>query len=483
MSFRARMTWLIVLVIAIVVALYGFTVLAQLDRVFHNELDDHLHRDFEQATQSLAYENGQWSWKEAQHYHDEQETVAQRIEIWSLKGDRRYVRHVTDELDTFELAPPVVWDADYRSVPFAGGNARVLTGKYTAVSNSSPSLWYLRVIRTDTPVQAKLRTMLTELLSMYPVALLLAAAGGWWLSGQLLQPIAKLGEAARAIHAGALDQRLPVARDDEIGRLAAIFNTAFCRLEKAFEQLSRFSSDVAHELRTPLTALRNQGELALRNPAAAMDDDTRKLLIAMLDESSRLGRMIDRLLLIARADQGRMAAELTVHRLAPIAEDAINLMQVLAEERGITLSLRENATVCAMVDADFLQQVLIDLLDNALRHAATAVTVHIACEASCARIDIDDDGRGIAEKDRECMLQRFVRGDEARTRTGSNPDGFGLGLAIAASLTALQEGTLELEQAPGDGTGKPGGLSVRLRFALANHDGEEAHPQSKLAII
>lgn len=179
MSFRARMTWLIVLVIAIVVALYGIAVHAKLDRVFHNELDSHLHRDYEQATQSLDDESGQWLWRESQHYHEEEEeAIAQRVEIWSLKGDRLYVRHVIDELKTFDLGPPAAWDADYRSVAFDGGNARILTGKFTTGSDQSKSLWYLRVIRTDAPVQAKLRAMLMELLIVYPLALLLAAAGG-----------------------------------------------------------------------------------------------------------------------------------------------------------------------------------------------------------------------------------------------------------------------------------------------------------------
>jgi signal transduction histidine kinase len=195
-----------------------------------------------------------------------------------------------------------------------------------------------------------------------------------------------------------------------------------------------------------------------------MDADTRRMLIAMLEESSRLGRMIDRLLLIARADQTRMTPSLVPRTLAPIAEDIISLMQVLAEENNLHLGLEGDLTRRAVVDEDCMRQVLIDLLDNALRYANSRVVIRIAGEGHCTRVDVDDDGPGIPEEKRSRMLQRFARDDESRTRTPLHADGFGLGLAIASALTELQKGTLELADTSSADGSSPRGLSVRLRF-------------------
>lgn len=193
--------------------------------------------------------------------------------------------------------------------------------------------WLLRIAISDAPVRREKQALLVQLLALYPIALLLAAVGAWWLGDRLLRPITHMTHAAQAIHAGSLHQRLHVNHADEFGRRATTFNQAFSRIKEAFIRLSNFSADVAHELRTPLTAMRMQGELALRNPSAATDANTRKVLIAMLEESYRLSRLIDQLLLIARADQGQMPAVLTSQRPASIIQEAVQLMQVVAEEK------------------------------------------------------------------------------------------------------------------------------------------------------
>lgn len=209
-----------------------------------------------------------------------------------------------------------------------------------------------------------------------------------------------------------------------------------------------------------------QGELVLRDPSAAIDANTRKVLVTMLEESQRLSRLIDRLLLIARADQGRMTASLTRQRLAPIIDEAVQLMQVIAEERNLTMVIAGDLSLEAAVDNELLCQTLIDLLDNALRHAKKSVRVRLYGDASHSMVDVEDDGPSIPDSQRGRLLQRFARGDCARQRDGAAGDGFSLGLAIAQALTRLQRGSMELGHArTADGTS--GGLRVRMCFDVA----------------
>lgn len=465
-NLRARLSLLTVSVIAIVVALYGTSVYLQLERVFIADLDNHLHQDFGLMTQSLKLENGVWQWMDHPHYHDEEHEIAQRIEVWSADGKAVFGRTVGTMLSGLRLPPPATDENGYRSAAFGSESVRVLTGKFWPEQDLSGRTWLLRLAISDEPVRREKRALLIQLMAMYPIALLLAAGAGWWLAGRLLRPITHMTTAAQAIHAGSLHQRLPVEQADEIGRLAITFNEAFSRVEEAFIQLKNFSADVAHELRTPLTALRMQGELALRNPSATMDGNTRKVLITMLEEAQRLSRLIDRLLLIARADQGQMTAVLTRQRLAPIIEDAVQLIQVVAEERNLTILIAGDLSLEAAVDNELLCQTLIDLLDNALRHAKKSVTVRLCEEASHSLVDIEDDGPGIPEDQRDRLLQRFARGDRARTRSESSGDGFGLGLAIAQALTRLQRGSMELGRAHA-ADGSSSGLRVRMRFGIA----------------
>lgn len=463
-TLRSRMIWPITLVIGIVVAAYALVVYVRFADILHKQLDTTLQRDYELASQSLSYRQGRWQWKEVQHPPWVNGFVGQRIEVWSPDGRRAYLRHVTPELERLDLPPPVDASNRYQTFEHSDWHVRAYTGIFLAEDDGRKIPYTLRVVRIDAAVSNELAELLGQLLAWYPIAIAFAGLGAWWLSGRLLLPINKLSGAAEAITVGTLDQRLPVERDDEVGRLARAFNQTLGRLELAFEQLTQFSADVAHELRTPLTALRNQGELALRNPSASMDADTRRMLIAMLEESSRLGRMIDRLLLIARADQTRMTPSLVPRTLAPIAEDSISLMQVLAEENNLHLGLEGDLTRQASVDEDCMRQVLIDLLDNALRYAHSRVVIRIVGEGGCTRVDVDDDGPGIPEEKRSRMLQRFARDDESRTRTPLQADGFGLGLAIASALTELQKGTLELADASSADGSVRRGLSVRLRF-------------------
>lgn len=237
------------------------------------------------------------------------------------------------------------------------------------------------------------------------------------------------------------------------------------RLHNAYERMSRFSSDVAHEVRTPLTALINQGELVLRNSTVALDENTLRFMDAMLEESLRLGRMVDRLLLIARADQNKINVTLSAQRLYILARDVINIMNVLAEERGVTIKLQGDFFVSAFVDADLLRQILIDLIDNAIQYTQNLILITISTEECSAKIDILDNGPGIPLNDRERMLQRFARGTRTGTRSARRRDGFGLGLSIVLTLTHLQGGSITLNDANWKDSFSSG-LLVSLRFAL-----------------
>lgn len=249
---------------------------------------------------------------------------------------------------------------------------------------------------------------------------------------------------ARRISAERLSARLPVINpDDELGALATSFNQAFDRIERAFAQLSQFTSDAAHELRTPLTALKTVGEVALRGRGG--DATYREALASMLEEIERLAILVDGLLLLARADEGRLSPARAPVALDELVADTVALMQPLAEEKRQQIAVRVESGVRALGDRALLQQVLMNLLDNAVRHCpgGAHITVSTAGIAGSAVLEVADDGPGIALDDRERVFDRFFRVDAARARD-ERDGGFGLGLAIVRALVVAQGGRIVL---------------------------------------
>jgi heavy metal sensor kinase len=300
----------------------------------------------------------------------------------------------------------------------------------------------LRVLRDESSNRATLRRILAGLALGMPIAVLLAALGGYLMAGRTLRPITAMAAEARQITSESLAKRLPNPNPhDELGQLATVFNDTIQRLEASFDSLKRFTADASHELRTPLTALRAVGEVALREerePAAL-----RETISSMLEEAQRLHDLIDTLLLLARVESGRLAAHPETIAIDALAREACDSLDVLASDKNQHLEI---TTQAAFVRADrvLLRQALVNLLHNAIRYSPPDTTIRVNCQTigSHAVIEIADQGPGIAPEHREKVFERFYRIDKARSRTDG---GAGLGLALAKLFVEQSGGAIDLD--------------------------------------
>jgi heavy metal sensor kinase len=310
------------------------------------------------------------------------------------------------------------------------------------------------VVRVIEPATLRPVSELAEVLAIgLPLTILLASIGGYFVAGRTLAPMAQMAALARRITADSLSQRLPVRNPhDEIGTLATIFNETFTRLEQSFNSLRRFAADASHELRTPVAALRAVGEAALQNHP---DDPSRltETMGHMLEESRRLTNLIDALLVLARADSGRLPMSLEPINPIILATEACELVGVLAEEKQqeITVKTPALAVPNVMADRELLRLALLNLLDNAIRYspAGTPIMMSVDSEGSAIAIDVIDRGPGIPAKHQGKIFERFYRMDAARSRATG---GAGIGLAVARSVLELQHGSLRMKSQEGQGS-------------------------------
>ena len=305
--------------------------------------------------------------------------------------------------------------------------------------------------RDERPLRHTLSTLAVIMATAIPGAAGLAILGGYLLAGRVLAPVGAMADTARRITAESLDARLPVANPaDEFGRLASVFNETLSRLDAAFDQLRRFTADASHELRTPLTAIRSVGEVALQRSLSA--DGYRDVIGSMLEEVDRLARLVENLLLLTRAEAGRIPLTRTTVDLRELVAGASDGLRVLAEEKSQELTVELSGPVAVQCDATVLRQGITNLLHNAIKYTPPKGVIRVAAMLTAsgdAVIEVQDSGPGIPASDRQRVFERFYRVDEARSReTG----GTGLGLAIARWAVEANGGRIELESAASQGT-------------------------------
>jgi heavy metal sensor kinase len=341
-----------------------------------------------------------------------------------------------------------------RAPPLPGGTASSWSspeGVTYRVVAAPTSTHRTSVAAEETGLERTLRTLAIILALGIPFAMALAVAGGWFLAGRVLAPVGAMAERARRITADSLGERLPVEdRDDEFGRLAAVFNETLARLQDSFERLRRFTADASHELRTPLTALRSVGEVALHD---ALDPaQYRDVIGSMLEEVGRLTALVESLLTLTRVDSGRVRLAREVVDLRAIARNAAEHLRVLADEKEQTLCLEAAEAVRAECDPALLRQGIVNLVDNAIKYTPRKGTIRVAVKVlrpGEAAIEVSDDGPGIARVHQERIFERFYRVDSGRSRGAG---GLGLGLAIARSTVEANGGRIEVESEEGRGS-------------------------------
>jgi two-component system OmpR family sensor kinase len=278
-----------------------------------------------------------------------------------------------------------------------------------------------------------------------PIALVLAALGGYLLAGAALRPIESMRRRAAAISTSSLDERLPVSpAGDEVTRLGETLNAMLARLEDGLERERRFLADASHELRAPLALLQTELGLALRG--ARSEEDLLTAIRSAAEQTARLTRIADDLLLLARAEQGELRLKSEQVDVLDVLHDVAGRLAPETAGNGRTVSVADAEPLVLTADRLRLEQAMTNLVDNALRHGAGAITIHAQAENGTAELHVTDEGPGFEPEFLDHAFERFTRSDDAREGEGS-----GLGLAIVETIARAHRGSAGASNRPGGG--------------------------------
>jgi heavy metal sensor kinase len=281
------------------------------------------------------------------------------------------------------------------------------------------------------------------------IALLIAGFGGFLLARKSLAPVVAMSDQASHMGMQNLHERLKVANEnDELGRLAIVFNQLLGRLDDAFESMRKLTADASHELRTPLAIIRGEAEVALSKKRD--ETEYRDSLMVIQDEAKRLSHIVDDLMALSSANAER-DLKLEEFYLNDLVEECCRSMQVIANTKGIVLQCESHPDISFKGDEELMRRMIMNLLDNAIKYntAAGKVVVRLESENGHAKIMVADTGIGIPAEAATHIFDRFYRVDQSRTRTAG---GTGLGLAISKLIAEAHHGNISLTSQPGNGS-------------------------------
>jgi signal transduction histidine kinase len=331
----------------------------------------------------------------------------------------------------------------YATVEFRDARMRVLETTSKDIS--------LRLATQFHGVEETREDLLESFLVAAPIGLLLVGAGAWWIARRALTPVNEITAAAQRITAQRLDSRLPLhsARGDEIEQLTLVLNEMIDRLEGSFLQATRFTADASHELKTPLTVIRGEIEEAIRNGDHTPAQE--KLLLNLLEETTRLVTITEDLLLLSRADAGKLRLETRSVDLSLLLSEMIDDVEILAEGRAIKIHTDIPGGIFVAADDHFLPQLLLNLFDNAIKynHVHGEVRVRIIPGSTSHQVAIANTGPGLTADQAAHVFDRFYRGDAARNRSVG---GHGLGLSICREIARAFDGEISVHIEEADWT-------------------------------
>jgi len=299
-------------------------------------------------------------------------------------------------------------------------------------------------------VESALKTLLLILSITIPSALAVASLGGNFLANRAFRPVNEVIDTARAITSHNLNRRIQIKKvKDEIGRLAETFNEMISRLDQSFRKTRQFSADASHELKTPITVLKGEIEVALRR--ARTGDEYRTILMSNLEEINNMGKIVDDLLLLSRADSGEVPLTKVIIDLSEFLTETQVQAQVLATPKSIDVYFHNDNRAYALADPLRLKSMMLNLIENAIKYSLQEGRIDIRLEQKddFAVITVSDQGIGIPQEALPHIFDRFFRVDKARSR---QEGGSGLGLSICKWIAEAHDGSISATSEPGKGS-------------------------------
>jgi two-component system, OmpR family, sensor kinase len=458
---RVRLMALVLVLLAVAMSLIGVASVAALHRYLVNDLDNSLKNEWNNLVESARHPLT--TDLRSQYYGG----VSSDSEGMSWQSFRLETTPADDYLpnlaEAWRAHPEV--NQPYTVTAPNGEHWRVYV-------NWVDSNHLMMMTATQHEVEQAVQRLITIEIFGGISVLLFAGTIGAELIRRSMRPLSQIEKTASAIAAGDLSQRVPDPEPDnpvaltEVGSLSRSLNTMLAQIEAAFtaqaeseaaarrseERMRRFIADASHELRTPLTTIRGFAEL-YRQGAVTTPEKTAEVVQRIENEASRMGLLVEDLLLLARLDRER-PIRLDLVEMRVLASEAVEAARVMAPDRDITLSVPFDAGPLVVTGDDArLRQVIGNLVSNALTHtpAGTPVIVRLTSRGGQAVLEVHDRGEGLSREQQERVFERFYRADPARTRRSDGSVPTGLGLAIVAALVAAHSGTVEVDSQPGEG--------------------------------
>jgi heavy metal sensor kinase len=444
MSIRLRLTAWYVLTLAVALGIVAIALVTVFRAAMEKQLDDELAARAAQVVSTLQSEGSGLS-LQGQAGDESLVVGGEFVGLYDASG----------KLVDSSSAPPQAASA---IATFAAASTTTRTETVTSgsehlrvravpVTQSGRRLGTVAIVRSLTPIDAAERQLLGIVGLAFPLAVAIAAVGGYLLAYRALRPVEQLRRAAEDYGAKDLSRRLAPRelRDDELGRLARTLDAMLDRVAAAVEQQRRFTGDASHELRTPIATIMADASLSLERSRPA--EDQRATIARIELEAARMGRIVEGLLVLARSDAQDRPAQTQDVDLRALLDAAAVRFASNATVRGVRIEVRAESGLRVADQDNGLERVFDNLLENALRYApaGSAVEIEASARAGTTRVTVADHGPGIPTDERTRVFERFHRGP------GASGAGAGLGLAIARTIVDAHGGRISAATTPGGG--------------------------------
>lgn len=384
------------------------------------------------------------------HFHEWDVTAEEAVslgdlnryaQIWSESGESLLrSQYLTDDLpvDSVALLRAATGELAWSEGQLRGQHIRSIFYPLGRLGQSHER----HILQVAAPLSTRDRTMRTAGLFLVGIVFLVSIGsfgGGWWLAGKTVRPVNEIIDQAEGISGDKPGERISAyAETREFASLVHVLNTMLGRIDEAFEAQKRFTADASHELRSPLTALRGELELALRRERSP--EEYRRVIDSSLEESVRLSDLAEDLLTLARADAGVMTLRLQDVDLGERLRIALDRLEPGISEKQIRVSLDASAEATGVYDAKLVDQLIWNLLDNAVKFSPVGGEIDVSATTSGQQLSLEvaDTGPGIPQDAMDRVFERFSRADDAHSAEGT-----GLGLSIVRAVAEVHGGSVQ----------------------------------------